>query len=192
MVPCVMQLLLSLRAKQRFTAIVAAFRISYVYACVCTSMNSRIKCALIRSDANTRGQRKWWFVNGVCSHLTPLGTCIQLCIIVNGYTCWHMQEYFLAQEKLGYSLSLSFPFIPRDNSQPFTPRHHFHFIHSLSHHFPSFLLSSLTPFPHSYSFSFFFYFHQHSVSQLSRSSLSLPPSLLPSVLYLCLCHHQLR
>lgn len=39
-----MQLLLPLRAKQRLTAIVAALGVSYVYACVCTSMNMELKC----------------------------------------------------------------------------------------------------------------------------------------------------
>lgn len=74
----------------------------------------------------------------------------------------------------------SSPFIPQDKSQLFNPRHHFHLICSLSHHFPSFLVPTLMPSPHSYSFSFFFYFRQHLVSQLQCSSCALAPSYFPS------------
>lgn len=83
----------------------------------------------------------------------------------------------------------SFPFIPGDSSQPFTPRRHFHFIHSLSHHAPSFLLSPLTPFPPFLLILFLLLFP----SALGESalvvlhSLSLPPTFCP--LSLCLCHH---
>lgn len=82
----------------------------------------------------------------------------------------------------------SSPFIPQDKSQLFNPRHHFHFIWSLSHHFPSFLVPTLTPSPHSYSFSFFFYFRQHLVSQLQCSSCTFSPSYFLSFMS-CLCHH---
>lgn len=83
--------------------------------------------------------------------------------------------------KNGDALSLfhfTYPFIPRDTSQPFTPRHHFHFRHSLSHHFPSYLLSTLTPFPPFLLILFLLLFP----SALGESALVVLHSLSPSYL----------
>lgn len=92
------------------------------------------------------------------------------------FSCWGKT----GMRSLSFSLLISF-----HTWRQFTtiyPRHHFHFLHSLSHHAPSFLLSTLTPFPP---------FLLLSLSSISVSawwvSSSGPPlslSLLPSVIYL--------
>lgn len=80
------------------------------------------------------------------------------------------------------------PFIHQDKSQPFNPRHHFQFIHSLSHHFPSFLLPSLTPFL-PFLLILFLLLFSSALGESALAFLLRPLSLLPSVLYVCLCHH---
>lgn len=80
------------------------------------------------------------------------------------------------------------PFIHQDKSQPFNPRHHFQFIHSLSHHFPSFLLPSLTPFL-PFLLILFLLLFPSALGESALAFLLRPLSLLPSVLYVCLCHH---
>lgn len=138
-----------------------------VDACACTSMwMSAFKYPLIQSDANTSGQRNRW----LCVH--PPNTSRNMCTYIlipscvaewrNTHAVTRKNIFLLRKSYVMLSFfCFSFPLIPRDKWQPFNPRRHFHFIHSLSHHFPSFF-----SFPHSYSFSFFLYFRQHLVSQL--------------------------
>lgn len=151
----------------------------YVYGCVCTPFDIWFQCTLIQSVTITRAQRIGWLLNPTCSLLTLLGTRmhthLQLCVRVTENTCWDMQEYFLVEEKLGYALCFTFPFIPQDKSQSFNPRHHFHFIHSLSHHFPLRLSPILT---HSISSSISV--SAWWVSPCVPLALSLAPSYLLS------------
>lgn len=97
------------------------------------------------------------------------------------FSCWGNYETL----SLFHFLS---PFIPQDKSQPFHPRHDFHFIHSLSHHFPSFLLPLLTPFPH-FLLILFLPLFPSALGESALVFLLRPLSLPPSVLYVCLCHH---